>query len=259
MTLQDVTVQAKNPTFSAMVGAGIDVRAAHTQAPAFYEALHSALGGKESEFPVLKSIKGRGYLPKVLNQAGKPVLQWGAELLDLSSVMNGDSPVDYEFLMADASGYEDPHLALSMVIDDVTYVTHFPVGIKGKDVTQSKANGKAFLMLLKRDLYKALNEYARTPNPLVGLPMIDEVLVDDAETDVEVVVIAIQVVSPTWVKVAVEFDGETYQCGTMASAKAALAAPIIKEGSRIPARVRKGKTYFNVYEVSLTPEHLNIG
>lgn len=251
MEVKVVSISRNSPTYSALVMAGLNVTTAHLGADGeAYEYLYKLLGGEGEAPPVLSSFKSRGYLPKVYQKDGVPTLAWGLKKLHIG----GHLPkVDKDIEMFD-SGYNEPHIAFTFEREEGTLeVIHFPIALE-RDTDQ-----KSFLALARRDEPKAFSQHVMPVREGAGLPTLDTVMNTDADTEVTVVRTIKR--AEDWIQAVVQIPGDDteYVCGVTSQARYALASPIIKEGAKIPAKVRFFKKNFNVYELTLLPEHLTLG
>ena len=252
MDIKDYTISRRNPSFSAMAQAGIDVMPSQAgEAGPVYAELFRLLGGEGDCPPIVKSIKGNGYLPKVYQTGGTPTLQWGNVQLDLSEAFAGVSKVTVELTEYD-TGFKEPHVLFSFDREEQGEIAliALPIGVLRDTMTTR------FLTAAKRDLVGTFKTQVMPARKGVGLPDLSTVLGQDA--DVDVIVVGTVRMGPDWIKAIVEFDGQQYVCGTTGKAATNLSAPILKDTYRIPAKVRFFKKNFNVYSAQVGREHLNL-
>lgn len=244
--MKTVTLNRLDATSIALAQAGLPVP---NPFEAEYQELFYLLGEEDDAPHPLTLIGDKLYLPKLYQDNGNPVLQWGTKKLDIDLYAESYS-VTFDMVN---SGYMEP----SIIITTSNFDVAFPVGYKGKDpvswVTSALRSPKeAITQLMPLD-------------PTVGL-----VDLSTEEPDYEGPVTVIGVISREGkdfgkgktkvVTAAILLDGETYKV-RVANSAMGITAPVLKQPMGVSGEIGftqyNGKKFQRLVKVTITEADIN--
>ena len=150
-----------DPTFLALGSAGLEIPLPHQEE---YQSLWETLGQEGPANPVLTILGGKGYLPKLYQQGGAPVLQWGTTLIRLS-FDSKDYSCSWDMVN---TGYQDPCIVITQESSGNSFP--FPVALRDN-------NPMSWVLKAARKPEEAVLDLM-VPDPCVGHPSLTETYPD---------------------------------------------------------------------------------
>jgi len=224
-----------------------------------YTSIHSAQWGELSQIlgfsaahaPVIYFNK-KGYLPKVYQKDGEPVLVWGGEIKPLKP----SDKLNIRYVTGNTNGFANqPHAELIFSTDgplasaDEVFMCLIPIGTH-----YDKTSGGQFMALVQAQPKRAFLDFVQQPDPTMGLEYLDTLGLDTTDLEVmveDIIVRTSQTFGSEYATARVIFEGMPFKvrCGRDVTAIAALK---LRFPEPVKGYVSIGKTYLNLKSMDLT-------